>query len=296
MKKKLLTRRDFMRQGALAVVGTAAGVSSLNLLAQEQKSRVILIRHQAVLDENLKIDEKIVQEMLDQAVMALCKQDDPDRAFKSLIKPDDIVGIKTNVWNYLPTPPELENAIKRRVLAVGVREENIDINDREVIDRPVFQKSTALINVRPLRTHYLAGISGCMKNYVTFAKNIPDYHPNTCEDLALLFSLPQVKGKTRLHVLSVLTPQFHAKGPHHFDRRYVWNYSGLLVGTDPVAIDAIALKLVTAKRLEVFGPRESRVMPYPRSIEAADIKHRLGTCDSNKIDLVKLGWQDGILI
>jgi hypothetical protein len=179
------------------------------------------------------------------------------------------------------------------VLAAGVKEENIDINDREVIERPVFQKATALINVRPLRTHYLAGISGCMKNFVTFAKNIPDYHPNTCEDLALLFSLPQVKGKARLHVLSVLTPQFHAKGPHHFDRRYVWNYSGLLVGTDPVAVDAVALKLITAKRLEVFGAREARVMPYPRSIEAADRKHRLGTCDLDRIDLVRLGWRPG---
>jgi hypothetical protein len=294
--KKMITRRDFMRQSAMAVVGTAAGFSSLQLISQEKKSRVILIRQQAALDENLKIDEKILQEMLDQAVMALCKQDDADKAFKSFIKPEDIVGIKTNVWNYLPTPPELENAIKRRILAAGVKEENIDINDREVIDRPVFQRATVLINVRPLRTHYLAGISGCMKNYVTFAKNIPDYHPNTCEDLALLFSLPQVQGKTRLHVLSVLTPQFHAKGPHHFDRRYVWNYNGLLVGTDPVAIDAVALKLVTAKRLEVFGPRESRVMPYPRSIEAADKKHKLGTSDMASIDLVKLGWQEGILI
>ncbi|HUU06423.1 MAG TPA: DUF362 domain-containing protein [Patescibacteria group bacterium] len=296
MKKKSITRRDFMRQGALAVVGTAAGLSSLPLIPQEQKSRVILIRRQAVLDENLKIDEKILQEMLDQALMSLFKKEDAAKAFQSIIKADDVVGIKTNVWNYLPTPPELENAIKRRVLAAGVKEENIDINDREVIVRPVFQKATALINARPLRTHYLAGISGCMKNYITFAKNIPDYHPNTCEDLALLFSLPQVKGKTRLHVLSVLTPQFHAKGPHHFDRRYVWTYNGLLVGTDPVAIDAIALMLVTAKRLEVFGPRESRVMPYPRSIAAADAKHKLGTSDINKIDLVKLGWQEGILI
>ena len=63
-----------------------------------------------------------------------------------------------------------------------------------------------------------------------------------------------------------------------------------------MAIDAIALKLVTAKRLEVFGPRESRVMPYPRSIEAADKKHKLGNSDMGKIDLIKMGWQEGILI
>ena len=103
--KKIITRRDFMRQGTLAVVGTAAGLTSLKLIPQELKSKVILIRHQAALDENLKIDEKIVQQMLDQALMALFNQDDADKAFKSIIKPDDVVGIKTNVWNYLPTPP-----------------------------------------------------------------------------------------------------------------------------------------------------------------------------------------------
>jgi len=294
--KSIFTRREFMRQSAAAALGTAVGLSAKSLYAEEQKSRVILVRHSAALDENLKIDEKIVGQMLDEAVTALFKESDPVKAFRTFLKPDDIVGIKSNVWNYLPTPPELENILKQRVLAVGVKEENLDINDREVRERPVFQKATALINVRPLRTHYLAGISGCMKNFAPFAENIPDYHPNTCEDLALLFSLPQVKGKTRLHVLSALTPQFHAKGPHHFDRRYVWNYSGLLVGTDPVAVDAVALKLVTAKRLEVFGPREARVMPYPRSIEAADKKHRLGTSDPARIDLVKLGWSEGILI
>jgi len=294
--KKTVTRREFMRQSAVAALGAAVGLSSKKMFSQEQKSRVILIRNPAALDENLKIDEKILAQMLDEAVMALFQKSDPAQAFKTILKPDDIVGIKTNAWNYLPTPPELENALKQRVLSAGVKEENIDVNDREVRERPVFQKATALINARPLRTHYLAGISGCMKNFAPFAANIPDYHPNTCEDLALLFSLPQVKGKCRLHVLSVLTPQFHARGPHHFDRRYVWNYSGLLVGTDPVAIDATALKLVTAKRLEVFGAREAKVMPYPRSIEAADKKHKLGTCDPARIDLVKLGWQDGILI
>ncbi|MEW6368797.1 MAG: DUF362 domain-containing protein [Acidobacteriota bacterium] len=294
--KDIVTRREFMRQSAVAALGASIALSAGDVFPQQQKSRVILIRNQAALDENLKIDQRVLGQMLDEAVTALFQKKDAIEAFRAIIKPDDVVGIKTNVWNYLPTPPELENVLRERVRAAGVKEENIDINDREVRDRPVFQKATALINARPLRTHYLAGISGCMKNFAPFAANIPDYHPNTCEDLALLFSLPQVKGKTRLHVLSVLTPQFHAKGPHHFDRRYVWNYNGIMVGTDPVAIDSLALKLVTTKRSEVFGPREARVMPYPRSIEAADKKHNLGTCDPARIDLVKLGWADGILI
>jgi hypothetical protein len=44
----------------------------------------------------------------------------PLQAWKKLIKPSDIVGIKSNVWNPLPTPKELEAAIEKRVLDVGV--------------------------------------------------------------------------------------------------------------------------------------------------------------------------------
>lgn len=291
--KKNVTRRDFMRQSAFVVLGTAVGLSSLQ--PKEQKSRVVLIRHAEALDEELAFNEKIIKQMLDEAVMTLFRQDDPLKAFKSIIKPEDIVGIKSNVWNYLPTPAELEKAIKQRVLDVGVKEENIAIDDHNVRENPVFQKATALVNVRPMRTHYLAGMSGCMKNYINFSENWPDYHPNNCANLGLLFNLPMVKGKTRLNVLSLLTPQFHGRGPHHFHRRYVWAYKGLLVGVDPVAVDAVALQILMAKRKEFFGS-EYRLSPIPKYIEIADKTHGIGNSDMNNIELIKLGWQEGILI
>jgi hypothetical protein len=290
--KKNVTRRDFMRQSAVVMLGTAAGLSPLQA---KKKSRVVLIRHADALDSDFTFNEKIIRKMLDEAVMVLFQQENPVKAFKSFIKPGDIVGIKSNVWNYLPTPAELEKAIKLRVLDAGVKEENISIDDRKVRENPVFQKATALINVRPMRTHSLAGMSGCMKNYITFSENWPDYHPNNCANLGLLFDLPMVKGKTRLNVLSLLTPQFHGRGPHHFHRRYVWAYKGLLVGADPVAVDAVALQVLMAKRKQQLGSAY-RLSPTPKYIEIADKKHGLGNSDMNDIELVKLGWQDGILI
>jgi len=289
--EKVITRRDFMRGSTYAVLGMAIGFP----LKQTKKSRVVLIRHPNALDENARFNENVIQQMLDEAVMALFDQESPVKTFQKLFKPDDIVGIKSNVWAYLPTPPELERAIERRLTDAGVKKENISIDDHNVRRNPIFKKSTALVNVRPLRTHYLAGMSGCMKNYVTFAQNIPDYHPNNCADLALLFRLPMVKGKTRLNILCALTPQFHGRGPHHFNRRYVWNYKGIIVGTDPVAVDSVALQIIKAKRVEQLG--KSREMPgNPRYIEIADVKHGLGTSDMNKIDLIKLGWKEKILI
>jgi hypothetical protein len=289
-----MTRRDFIRGTSLAVLGTAIGFAQ-NPQSQVNKSRVILIRHPEALDENSEFNGPVIQQMLDEAVMKLLDQGDPAAAFRLLVKPDDIVGIKSNVWSYLPTPPEVENAIKRRLLDAGVKEENIGIDDHNVRTNPIFVKSTALINTRPLRTHYLAGMSGCIKNYIMFGESQPDYHPDNCADLGSLFNLPQVKGKTRLNILCALTPQFHGRGPHHFSRRYVWNYKGLIVGQDPVAVDTIGLRLIMAKRRQEFGPGQE-LPPVPKHIQLADTKYGIGASDLNRIDLIKLGWSEGVMI
>ncbi|NIM58609.1 MAG: DUF362 domain-containing protein [Candidatus Aminicenantes bacterium] len=288
---KVITRRDFICGSTFAVLGAAIGFSS----QQTKKSKVVLVRHPDALDENSKINAEIIQQMVDEAVMALFGEEDPVKALEMIVKPGEVVGIKSNVWSYLPTPSELERAIERRLIDVGVKKDDISVDDHGVRRNPVFLKATSLINVRPLRTHYLAGISGCMKNYIMFARSQSAYHPNSCADLGALFSLPQVKGKTRLNILCALTPQFHGRGPHHFSRRYVWNYKGLFVSQDPVAVDALGLRLLMAKRREKLG-KDREIPPVPRHIEVADVKHGLGTSDINKIELIKLGWKEDILI
>lgn len=289
--EKAITRRDFMRKTAYVAFGAAVGLKIEPL----QKTTVILIRDKNALDENSNVDEKIIQQMIDKAVMTLTGENDAVRAFERIIKPDDVVGIKSNVWAYIPTPYEMEKVIKRRVLDVGVQQENISVDDRGVLKNPVFKKATAIINVRPVRTHYWSGIGGCIKNLIMFAPFPPRYHPDSCANLALVWKLPIVKGKIRLNILSALTPQFHGRGPHHYDRRYVWNYNGIIVGKDPVAVDSVGLELIKAKRKEYFG-KEIEFNTLPKHIRVADEKHHLGTSDINQIKLIKLGWQENVLI
>lgn len=289
--KSVITRRDFLRGSAYAALGMAIGLPAQT----EKKSRVVLIRHPDAVDENYEVNAGVIRQMLDEGVMALLDQDDPVKAFQKLVNPGEMVGIKSNVWSYLPTPAEVEQAIVQRLVDAGIQEENIGIDDHGVKTNPIFVKSTSLINVRPLRTHYLAGISGVMKNYIMFAESQPAYHPNSCANLGALFKLPQVKGKTRLNVLCVLTPQYHGRGPHHFSRRYVWNYKGLLLGQDPVAVDAVGLRLIIAMRTIKMG-KERAIPPVPQHIEIADKEHGIGTSDMNRIELVKLGWDEETLI
>lgn len=100
---------------------------------------------------------------------------------------------------------------------------------------------------------------------------------------------------TRLNILVMITPLFHGVGPHHFNEKYTWRYNGLILGFDPVAVDATGLRIIEAHREEYFG-EERPISPSPHHIQLADTKHNLGNADPDKIDLVKLGWKEGILV
>jgi hypothetical protein len=243
-----------------------------------------------------KIQEEILRSMLDEAVKTLLGTDDALEAWRKLIKPSDVVGVKSNSWPRLPTPPELEAAIKRRLLDVGVAEKkNMDIADRGVLNNPIFLNATALVNVRPVRTHHWSGVGTCLKNYIQFVPNPSGYHDEGCSPLGKIWTYPIVKGKTRLNILCALTPQFYGRGANFFDRRYVWPYKGLIVGTDPVAVDTVGAHLLQKKRIAFFGEdRELDVSPV--HIVAADKTYHLGVSDLNRIQLVKLGWMEEALI
>ena len=295
MEKKIITRRDFLRAAAGTAVAAALGAEVPGEAKAEPTARVVLIRHAEVLEGNGKVRGEILQSMLDEAVRSLLGTNESLEAWQKLIKSSDIVGIKTNTWNRLATPKELEAAIKRRVLDVGVAEQNIDIDDRGVLQNPVFLKATALINVRPLRTHHWSGVGTCLKNYIQFVPNPSAYHDEGCSPLGKIWTYPIVKGKTRLNILSVLTPQFYGRGANFFDRRYIWSYNGLIVGTDPVAVDAIGAHLLQAKRIAFFGEDRALDVP-PTHIMVADKTYHLGISDLSRIQLIKLGWADELLI
>ena len=294
-EQRFITRRDFMRGTAGAALATALGTGLASETRGEKTARVVLIRDAGAVNEKGEVQTAVVQKMLDEAVTTLLEEPNLGRAWGKLIKSSDIVGIKSNSWYKLPTPPELEDAVKRRVREAGVPEKNIAVDDRGVLRNPIFKGSTALINVRPVRTHHWSGVGTCLKNYIMFVPDPANYHDEGCSPLGKIWTDPLVKGKTRLNLLAALTPQFYGRGAHSFDRRYVWPYKGLIVGTDPVAVDAIGAHLLQTKRILHFGDDRSLDVP-PVHIEAADKRYGLGVSDLKRIQLVKLGWQDEILI
>jgi hypothetical protein len=293
-----LTRRDFLKGATFATLATTMGLPSESFAQEEESaksSKVVLIRHAEVMNKDGVINDKITDEMIKSAMKELFQVEKAEQAWMHLFGPEDIVGIKSNVWGPLPTPSAVENSIVGGLMSAGVKEENIAIDDRGVLRNEVFKNANGYVNTRPMRTHHWSGVGGCLKNPIMFTPTPWSYHDNSCADLAKLWEIPILKDKIRLNILVMFTPLFHGVGAHHFNEEYTWRYNGLIVGTDPVAVDSTGLSILNAKRREYFG-EDRPIKPPPHHIVFAEAKHKLGISDPSKIDLVKLGWKEKILI
>jgi hypothetical protein len=62
-----------------------------------------------------------------------------------------------------------------------------------------------------------------------------------------------------------------------------------------VAVDAVGVQILSAKRAEHFGKNQPFAVPV-KHIEVAEKKFGLGVAAPDRIDLVKLGWENSALI
>jgi hypothetical protein len=293
MTSSTLDRRDFLSVGGGAAAATLLGAGTAG--PADARARVVLVRRREVLGADGRVNGPVLHGMLNEAVAALLGEKDAGAAWRRLVKPADVVGVKSNVWGPLPTPPELEQAIREEVVRAGVRADNVAVDDRGARSNPVFRRMTALVNVRPMRTHAWSGLGTCLKNLIMFVDNPPDYHGDSCATLGALWQLPQLAGKARLNVLVMLTPQFHSVGPHSFAKDLVWPYYGLVVGVQPAPVDATGARIIQAKRRQRFGA-DRPISPSPHHIEIAGSRYGLGPTDPAQIDLVRLGLAEDALV
>lgn len=294
---KEITRRDFLEGTARGAAAIALGAPGLIRAAGggETSTRVVLVRDPDAVGAGRMPNDEVIVRMLDDGVIGLTGAGDAEEAWASILGRGDGLGIKSNVWPDLPTPPALERTIRERAVAAGVASRSISVNDRGLLQDPVFAKTDRLVNVRPLRTHHWSGIGGCIKNYIMFHPEPWTWHDDSCADLGGLWKLDACRGKTRLNVLVLLTPLFHGIGPHHFDPEHVWNYGGLLVGSDPVALDALGVLLLDAKR-KAFFDTPPRGGTSTKHVRLADTRHGIGTADPEKMEIVRIGPMEDALI
>jgi hypothetical protein len=291
MANRAITRRDFVR----GTVGAALGASVLrlpNLYGEEKvnrSSRVLVVREKQALGSNLKIDGNILGKMLDDLVIRLTGAKNKKDAWHALFKEDDVIGlVPTRHLN--PTHQEIFDVVQTSLVQAGFSADKI-VNAQGGPEKA--KACSALIAMPGLKAHWLTGIGTVLKNYIMYSGQASDYHDANNARLGEIWNLPFVKGKTKLVLVDAFRPLCD-KGPQP-DPRFMWNYGGLIAGTDPVAVETICLRIITEKRRALKG-EPWPLSPPPLCVEAADKIYGLGTSAQEEISLEQLGWtQDSLL-
>jgi uncharacterized protein (DUF362 family) len=159
---------------------------------------------------------------------------------------------------------------------------------------------TAFVNVPVLKHHTMAGVTLSLKNWFGAINNPNKYHFDTnnermvaaCKyipDLnSILFSTSSLGKRQPLIICDGIMSQYDMGPGYRPDK--TWNYSGLIVSTDSVALDRIGTQIIERKRQEVGLRSLSEVGREPEYISiAADQSHRLGTDDPSEIELISAG-------
>ncbi len=290
-ERRVVSRRDFMRGTAGAAVGISLfGVDLAGAVAQGPRSaKVIIVRDRRALDERHDVNAAVLREMLEETVRRVTGHASPRDAWRSLVAPQDTVGlVPTPHLN--PTHQELVTAVRVALADAGVPGERVRLAQG---GPEKAEACTALISLPALKAHWLTGIGTVLKNYITFSGHPSRYHEENNDRLGEIWGLPHVRGKTRLVLVDALRPLCD-KGPQP-DPRYLWDFKGLVAGTDPVAVEAVCLKIITAKRQALRG-EPWPLSPPPLCVAMADRRYGLGTCNLEEITIERIGWREEALI
>ncbi len=287
--RKAITRRDFMHGTVGATIGASVFGLGWSEVRASHSSAVMVVRDQKAMDSSLRVNPDVLNRMLDITLHRVTGRPSAKEAWLSLFQPSDVIGlVPTPHLN--PTHDEVVEAVRESLVAAGFSPSQI----RHAQGGPgKAEVCTALICMPALKAHWLTGIGTVIKNYILYSGRPSRYHQSDSAKLGEIWNLPFVKGKTRLVLVDALHPLCD-KGPQP-DPRYKWAYNGLIAGLDPVAVDAVGLKIITAKRAAIRG-EPWPLSPPPICVEAADKIYGLGTSRMEEIRIQQIGWDEGLLL
>jgi len=269
--------------------------------------------------------KQLFNTMLDEGIKAATGGKTPDEFMKASFKKDDRVAIKVNNYGFKGhRGPQLAAAICEKLQAAGLTPENILVYENSDgalssarykinFDGPGFrcygtdrvghmkeelkygattvryskiiEWCTAIINMPSLKAHNMAGVTICLKNHYGSIEDPRKYHANDCDPgIADINSTDIIKNKTRLCVCDA-TKILFAGGPEWLGQ-YTVDYNGILVSTDPVALDAIGNSLIKKFRKN-SGMKQLPYNPVAKQIKTAQ-KNGIGVADLDRIELIEV--------
>lgn len=182
------------------------------------------------------------------------------------------------------------------VRILGTDSKDVGYDEREMsfgsvttrLSKLLTQKCDWMINLPILKNHSGAGVTLAMKNMYGVNNNPNKLHDNNCcPYIADLYMLPAIKDKFRLVIADAMIACY--EGGPGFRPQFAWKYNGLMVATDPVAIDYTAWQIIDRKRVEQkLKPLAESGIPPNYIAVAADKDHRLGTDNPKHIALMEV--------
>ena len=334
-KTEKTPRRVFLKSGLL--VGSALAAGWLDHSDKphgpggsppDGKSKIVIARDPQLRGMSSGPDQNSLLKILDRALQGFYDRGSPVEAWKQLVRPGEVVGLKVNclAGKGMSTNRQLVEGICERLQQAGIR--NIVICDRlnadlesagyriaegnraircfgndsagyeqeltifgnvgSLVSTTLTRICDAVINLPILKDHGITGITGALKNMFGAIHNPNKYHLNVGDPyVADVNMLLPIRQKVWLTICDAITAQYEG-GPSYMPQ-WTWPYNGLIVGTDPVALDHIGWQIIEQKRAEKGLEPLQRLKREPTYIAtAADARHRLGTCDPARIQVLEI--------
>lgn len=143
---------------------------------------------------------------------------------------------------------------------------------------------TTMINVPVIKPHTFAGITAALKNHYGTIDNPSSFHFGACTDPGIpeINAIPVIRNKQKLVICNALQAVY--KGGISWKPANVWPYGGIILGTDPVAVDRVCLKIINEKRQQ---SNKSIIDNRARHILLSE-QLGIGVANFDKIDLVEI--------
>jgi hypothetical protein len=285
----------------------------LRLALGRPRSRVIQVRCPEVIDAGM-VHKFLASEMIEHALCTLTGTVDPADAWRSILAPHDLIGLKFNRsgQDVLGTTGVFASALiesivgagwsPRQVICIeappgtarrhgtgeaysGYESATTDFGSGTDRFASVLGQVTALIDVPYLKTHNIAGLTCALKNLSHgFVKHPARYHCNGCSPYVPdIVSASPIRDKLRLCLVDAFRVVFD-RGPEA-NVETISDEGMLLASFDPVATDVVGLTHLNQIR------RRFRLTPVARSVQGIGYlaqAHRkgLGVASWDGIDVV----------
>jgi hypothetical protein len=278
------------------------------------KSTVVHLQAREVL-AGTKVHPSLAGELVEEAIKTLTRKEKSADAWHALLPADGILAIKFNhvgaetIGTTVPfglqlvhslgragfapdrimlieAPPELTRLAATRPQVHGWSGPPVSFGSGAEELAAWLKEVTAIINVPFLKTHNIAGMTGCLKNLSHALIRRPGrYHANGCAPfIGDIVALPQIRSKARIHIINAL--QAVMDGGPEARLENMWAHHGVIVSTDPVAADSIGLEILNERRqLAKLAPIGDQTGRVPHLHAAA--RRGVGTDDQDYITLLE---------